>query len=125
MSSGIETQFSNLLNKIENENDKQKVNAILRKRFLANYVPTPMSYIHSPGKRLWRDYIASLNDMITLQMVDELDSLSFGSYLKVVGFVEELRSKHRLNDIENSLFFWLQEICEQTKIKHIKESLKK
>ncbi len=125
MSSGIETQFSNLLNKIENENDKQKVNAILRNRFLANYVPTPMSYIHSPGKRLWRNYIASLEGMITPLMVDELDSLSFNSYLKVVGFVEELRGKHRLNDIENSLFFWLQEICEQTKIKHVKESLKK
>lgn len=125
MSSKIELLISNLLNKIENENDTVKVNAILRNRFLANYVPTPMSYIHSPGKRLWRDYIASLNDMVTPQMVDELDSLSFGSYLKVVVFVEELRGKHRLNDIENSLFFWLQEICEQTKIKHIKESLKK
>ena len=125
MSSGIETQFSNLLNKIENENDKQKVNAILRKRFLGNYVPTPMSYIYEPGKKLWRDYIASLNDMITPQMVDELDTLSFGSYLKVVVFVEELRGKHRLNDIEDSLFFWLQELCQQTKINHVKESLKK
>ena len=125
MSSGIETQFSNLLNKIENENDKQKVNEILRKRFLGNYVPTPMSYIYEPGKKLWRDYIASLNDMITPQMVDELDTLSFNSYLKVVVFVEELRGKHRLNDIENSLFFWLQELCQQTKIKRIKESLKK
>ena len=125
MSSGIEILFSNLLKKIENENDKQKVNTILRNRFLGNYVATPMSYICEPGKKLWRDYIASLESMITPQMVDELDSLSFNSYLKVVAFVEELRGKHGLNDIENSLFFWLQELCQQTKIKHVKESLKK
>ena len=125
MSSDIETQFSNLLDLIENENDIVKVNAILRYRFLANYIPTPMSYTNQPGKRLWRDYISSLRDMITPQMVDELNSLSFESYLKVIGFVEKLRGLYKLNDTENSLFFWLQELCEQTKIKNIKDSLKK
>ncbi len=125
MSSDIETLFSNLLDLIENENDRVKVNAILRYRFLANYIPTPMSYINQPGKRLWRDYISSLRDMITQQMVDELNSLSFESYLKVIGFVEKLRGLYELNDTENSLFFWLQELCEQTKIKNIKDSLNK
>ena len=44
MSSKIELLISNLLNKIENENDTVKVNAILRNRFLANYVLYPFTW---------------------------------------------------------------------------------
>ena len=111
--------IKHISDRFSNENDKE----IFRSVILTDFVKMP--YIEEDGWNVCGQYIDFLEEAIGDDIVNELDKISFGSFISFSYGVESLRSElYKLNSLEKQLFFWLAKLNEKTRRKHILESMK-